>query len=280
MVFSLDELSPYSKAMAEQPSITKVYVLLVSSRDGSSVEIIRKLENDEMLMHSKYLPLCAKIRNLAIVLRMAKYAVGVWNDYLIAERSSDREFGHVEACYKLATLLAMLYMLDDHLSNSAGDLREAGLVENNTFSFWTHHRSDNRFLHLMRKMRNASQHNDLPIESWTKTRKIEGSETVIELDAKLLISKGGETIKLNEFNYQMNSFMSSVCDRQLIQKFRETLSPAYRFYHSLLPDASNQFPGMYVYIGKGAVYASGETEMQRLDVPGVFFENLRIGLGD
>lgn len=265
--------------MTEQPSITKVYVLLVSSRDGTSVEIIRKLENDEVLTHLKYLPLCAKIRNLAVVLRMTKYAVGTWNDYLVVERSSDREFGHVEACYKLATLLAMLYMLDDHVSNSVTDLKKAGLMEDNPFTFWTHHRSDNRFLHLMRKMRNSTQHNDLPIESWNKTRKISGSQTVIELDARLLI-KGGRTIRLHEFNDQMNSFLNYVCDRQLIPKFREILSPAYGFYHSLLPDASNQFPGMYVYIGEGAVYASGENEMHRLDVPGVFFENLGIGLGD
>ena len=141
-------------------------LLLSNLNHKGELTFVRYLTEEEIRMHISHTPVCAGIRNLVTAFRMVEFAIVDWENHLASELSPQRTFSNQVACYKSATLLAMLYMLDEHVECEIKRLERAKQVRQGEFGFWLQHRTGGGFLSLMRNMRNASQHIGLPIASF------------------------------------------------------------------------------------------------------------------
>lgn len=262
--------------MRENESLTQPMTLslLISNKDHiGELGFVRDLTEAEIQSHLAYTPVCAGIRNLVTTLRMVESAVIDWDNHLTDELSSQKAFSNLDACYKSATLLAMLYMLDEHVECEIKRLKRKNRVKSGETEFWLSHRTGNGFLSLMRNMRNASQHSGLPVSSYTK----HNSGAGITLEVILVAGAEGETIDHKIFREKLGHFMKDVSTGQLIPKLKEMLEEAHSFYSSLMPNAHKQYPDKLVLIGEVSERKGDTLNATLLEVPGKFFDDLNIG---
>jgi hypothetical protein len=248
-------------------------LLLSNLAHKGELTFVRDLTEAEMQTHLSHTLVCAGIRNLVTAFRMVEFAVLDWESHLTSELLPQRNFSNQVGCYKSATLLAMLYMLDEHVECEIKRLERAKKVRPGESAFWIKHRTGGGFLSLTRNMRNASQHTGLPIASFLKKQ----SATGTTLEIIFVAGRKGETINLINFRERLYTFMETVGRKELIPKLKEILKDAHDFYSSLIPNATKLFPGKLVLIEEVSKRTGDHIDVSLLEVPGRFFEALNIG---
>lgn len=263
-----------SQAKTKHSLIPMALAILISNKNHQGhLGFVRDLTENEIQTHLAYTPLCAGIRNLATTYRMVESAITDWDNHISAELSSQHAFSNLAACYKFATLLSMLYMLDEHVECETKRLERKNMIKSGEFEFWLNLRNGDGFLSLMRNMRNASQHVGLPIESYTKRHSSAG----ITLEIIFVAGEKGKIIDHNSFREKLGAFMEDVGRQQLIPKLKEALNVAHSFYSSLMPNAHKRFPEKLVLIGEVSERTDDTLNASLLEVPGRFFEDLNLG---
>jgi hypothetical protein len=265
----MTEESPEPKALA---------LMILSNNESMDIKVMRYLTESEAKTHTRFTPICSEIRNLIEVFRIVECAISEWNSYLDLEQSNVQPFYKKFANYRLAVLLAMIYMLDDHVESASKRLEREKLIKKDSFKFWYDHRGHDGFLGLVSRMRNVSQHVSLPIKSYQKTVSAEGVKIRADLHSD---SRDDDvTVDLNSFRMRLETFIVNVCMKELIPMFKEILTPAYSFYNSMHPGASNKYSTELVVIGTVSNRKDqGLADVTYVEVPGRFFEDLRIGFG-
>lgn len=245
--------------------------------DMGAVKFIRNLSKSEINEHMVYFHLIVQIRNLVEALKIVEHAIEEWDDCLAQQLSKPHGFSSRFANYRLAALLAMLYMLDEHVTHVSRRLVRRGASAKAGFEFWEKYREDAEgFLSLAKNMRASSSHVRLPIHSYRVTRSVVGTKISLRLHADT--NNEDETEELHHFREKLSVFMKDVCKGELIPKFKEILTPAYDFHKSLIPPGPGRhLENLCVYEIDSSRHERGSGRSNLHAFLGKYYSDLNIG---
>ncbi len=239
--------------------------------DMKAVRAVRDLAKSEVDEHMAHFRFIVQIRNLVEALKIVEHAIREWDDCLLQQKANAHGFSSQFANYRLATLLSMLYMLDEHVKSVLRPLLRKGVYAKGELEFWEkHRREDGGFLSLVKKMRASASHVRLPIHSYRVSRSLDGSAIFLKLHADS--NDEDRTEELQDFSVKLAAFMNDVCRGGLIPKFREMLTPAYNFHRTLMPPGPGQLMRNLCVIEVG----SGRRDLHAF--LGAYYAELDIGL--
>jgi hypothetical protein len=258
--------------MNKTPARSECMDLQVAIIEGMKVvRFVRYLAKSEVCEHMAFFRLIVQIRNLVEALKIVEHAIKEWDDCLAQEKSNAHGFSSRFANYRLATLLAMLYMLDEHVKAVFRPLVRRKAYSTDEFEFWEKHsRGADGFLSLVKNMRASASHVRLPIHSYRVSRSLD--QTSISLKMHADTNDEDRTEELQEFGVKLTAFMRDVCQGELVPKFKEILTPAYNFHKSLIPSVPEQLMRNLCIVEAG----SGRRDFHAF--LGAYYAELEVGL--